>query len=90
MLDLYNSSSADDSALREAEKSANNLSGSLNKLSNTWTDTVENLADAESLTNAVNILNGILNIVNVITDKIGLLGTLGAGAGAFAFFKNLD
>ena len=49
MLDLYNNTSADGSAFREAEKSANNLSGSLNRLSNTWTDTVENIVNSDTL-----------------------------------------
>lgn len=88
MLDLYNNSSAEGSALREAEKSANNLTGSLNKLSNTWTDTVENILDSDTLKNAVNMLNSLLTGANKLTDELGGLGTIGLGVGLFAGIKN--
>lgn len=89
MLELYNSTEAEGSALVEAEKSANNLEGSLNKLSNTWTETVNNIADSDDLTFIVNMLNSLLKILETITDKAGLLGTIGIGAGLFAGFKNV-
>ena len=88
MLDLYNSTSANGSAFKEAEKSANNLSGSLNRLSNTWTDTVENIVNSDTLKGAVNLLNGLLTGVNKLTDALGSLGTIGLGAGLLASFKN--
>ena len=81
MLDLYSSSSADGSAFREAEKSANNLQGSLNKLSNTWTGTVENILDSSALKTGVNLLNGLLTGVNNLTDALGSLGSIGTIAG---------
>ena len=89
MLDLYNSTSANGSAFKEAEKSANNLSGSLNRLSNTWTDTVENIVNSDTLKGAVNLLNGLLTGVNKLTDALGSLGTIGLGAGLFAGIKNI-
>lgn len=89
MLDLYNNTSADGSALREAEKSANNLTGSLNKLSNTWTDTVENIADSDALKFGVNSLEWVLDKVNWITEKLGSLGSIGLGAGLVAGIKNV-
>ena len=89
MLDLYNNTSADGSALREAEKSANNLTGSLNKLSNTWTDTVENIADSDALKFGVNSLEWVLDKVNLITEKLGSLGSIGLGAGLIAGIKNV-
>ena len=89
MLDLYNSSSADGSALREAEKSANNLQGSLNKLSNTWTDTFENILDSDMLKGAVNMLNDLLSVINNITDAIGSWGSLGLIGGLVAGIKNV-
>ena len=88
MLDLYNNTSANGSAFKEAEKSANNLSGSLNRLSNTWTDTVENIVNSDTLKGAVNLLNSLLTGVNKLTDALGSLGTIGLGAGLLASFKN--
>lgn len=89
MLSLYSDSSADGSALREAEKSTNNLTGSLNKLSNTWTDTVENILDSDTLKTGVNMLNGLLTGVNKLTDALGSLGSIGLGAGLIAGIKNV-
>ena len=89
MLDLYNNTSANGSAFKEAEKSANNLSGSLNRLSNTWTDTVENIVNSDTLKGAVNLLNGLLTGVNKLTDALGSLGTIGLGAGLFAGIQNV-
>ena len=88
MLDLYNSTSANGSAFKEAEKSSNNLTGSLNRLSNTWTDTVENIVNSDTLKGAVNLLNSLLTGVNKLTDALGSLGTIGLGAGLLASFKN--
>ena len=89
MLDLYNSTSANGSAFKEAEKSSNNLTGSLNRLSNTWTDTVENIVNSDTLKGAVNLLNSLLSGVNKLTDALGSLGTIGLGAGIFAGIKNI-
>ena len=89
MLELYNSNLADNSAYNEAMKSANNLSGSLNRLSNTWSDTIENIVNSETLKNGVNFLNSLLSIVNTLTDKLGALGTIGVGASLFAGIKNV-
>ncbi len=80
MLSEYSQGSG--SALEEAEKSANNLTGSLNKLGNTWTDTVENIANSKSLTNIVNIFDDILGFVNKITSILGgkgLAAVIGGG-----------
>lgn len=75
------------SMTREAEKTASSLEGSLNRISNTWTDTIENILSSESLTKAVNFFNFLLTGVNNLTDALGGLGTIGLGAGLFASFK---
>jgi TP901 family phage tail tape measure protein len=77
------------SMAREADKTAKSLEGSLNRLSNTWTDTVENVLNADDLTTIVDGLNGILNVINFLTEKLGTLGTIGLGAGIFAGIKNV-
>mgnify|MGYP002514866031 CR=1 FL=1 len=89
MLELYNSNLANDSAYREAEKSANNFSGSLNKLRNTWTDTVDNILNSDTLTTGVNVLNDLLGMVNKLTDALGGLGTVGLAGGLLAGIKNV-
>ena len=42
------------SAAREAEKSANNWEGSMNKLHNTWTDIVGNVLNSDAIVATVN------------------------------------
>ena len=87
MLQQYEAGSG--SMAREAEKTANSLEGSLNRLSNTWTDTIENIANSESLTNIVNGLNSILTSINNITKTLGGAGSILAGTALFAGLKNV-
>ena len=86
MLELY--SQGIGSAADEAEKSANNIEGSLNRLSNTWTDTIENILNSDVILTVVKALNGLLSVINNVTDKLGSLGTIGLGTGIFAGVKN--
>ena len=60
----------DGSMAEEAEKTANSLEGSLNKLSNTWTDTVQNILDSDTLNSGVKVLNTVLDLINKITDSL--------------------
>lgn len=78
------------SAAKEAEKSANNWEGSLNKLSNSWTEFVGNFADSGQITGGINSVNSLVQALNSLVEVATPLGTIGAGAGIFAFFKNLD
>lgn len=77
------------SMAREAEKTANSWEGSLNRLENIWTDTVENVANSDAIITVINGFNGLLSIVNEVTSALGSLGTIGLGAGIFAGFKNV-
>lgn len=61
----------------EAEKTANSWEGSMNRLSNAWTDTIGNIANSSAVTGLVNGLNGVLTIVNGITSALGTFGTVG-------------
>lgn len=85
--------SANGSALEEAEKSANNLTGSLNKLSNTWTKFINHLVQSDDIKNIVNLGNDALSLIDDITSHIGLLGVAITGSGIFGvtkFIKNFD
>ena len=76
------------SMLQKAAQTADSWEGSLNRLSNTWTDTIGNIADSDAVITLVNGLNGLLSVVNSMTEKLGSLGTIGIGAGLFAGLKN--
>lgn len=82
MESLYSQGSG--SALQEAEKSANNLSGSLEKLSNDWTSFVQNIVNSDGLKTGVNLLDGLLKVVTSLSDgsnSLGSFGTIGTLVG---------
>ena len=87
MLEEYSNGTG--SMAREAEKTAKSWEGSLNRLGNTFTDTVENIANSDSIIAIINGFNGIISVVNKLTDTLGSLGTIGLGAGIFAGIKNI-
>lgn len=74
---------------KQAELTANSWEGSLNRLSNTWADTVGNLVNSDAVIATVNSLNEVLSVINNLTSALGPLGTAGLGAGLFASFKNV-
>ena len=87
MLQSYAGSSG--AAMASVQQSTDNWTGSLNRLSNTWTDTVGSIVDSDMTTGMMNGLNGILSMVNQITDTFGPLATIGLGAGLFSGLKNV-
>lgn len=77
------------SMAREAEKTANSWGGTLNRVKNTWYDTVENVANSDAIITMLNGFNSLLQLVNKATDALGSFGTIGLGAGLFAGIKNV-
>lgn len=77
------------SALEESNKSAENLTGTLNKLSNSWTEFVNNIINSDGLKAGVNLLNKLVEGATNLTSKLGSLGTIGLGTGLFAGLKNV-
>lgn len=78
------------SAAKEAEKSANNLEGSLNRLHNSWTKFISNFANTSQMTGAVNGINSLVNALDSLISTLTPLGTIGAGVGIYKLFENLD
>lgn len=78
------------SAAREAEKSAQNWEGSLNRLSNSWTEFISNFANADQITGGINLINSLVQAFDSLIGVMTPLGAIGASAGITAFFKNLD
>lgn len=77
------------SALEESNKSAENLTGILNKLSNSWTEFVNNIINSDGLKAGVNLLNKLVEGATSLTSKLGSLGTIGTIGGAIAGAKGL-
>ena len=78
------------SAALEAEKSANNWSGSLNKLKNSWTELTSVFVNSDFAIGAIQGLDKITNSVTDLIDTVGVLPTILGGVGIGSFFKNLD
>lgn len=86
---LVDYSEGSGSAMEEASKSANNLQGRINALSNSWTEFVNTIVNSDELKTGVNILNdlvqGATNLVNALTP----LGTAAAIGGGIFGVKNI-
>lgn len=71
------------SAMEDAKKSADNWEGSLNRLQNTWVNTIENIANSDVAVTVINGTNSLLEVLNKLTATLGSIGTIGLGAFAF-------
>lgn len=79
------------SAAVEAEKSANNWQGSLNKLSNAWTSFISNFANSDLIIAGTDALTDFIEVLDtLVSHPLLASGTVGAIGGGIAFFKNLD
>lgn len=87
MLRDYNSGAG--SMAADAEKTANSWEGSLQRLSNTFTKTIGNIADSDAIITIINSLNGVVGVIDKVTGAIGSAGTIGLGAGLFSGIKNI-
>ncbi len=72
-----------------AKKTANSWEGSLNRLSDTWTETIGNIADSDAIVTIINSLNSLLSAGNSLTGWLGSASTIGLGAGLLAGIKNV-
>lgn len=75
------------SALAASSENAENLSGSLNRLSNSWTELVNSFAASDTLKTGVNVLNSLVQGAVKLTDVLTPLEMIGVGAGLNASFK---
>lgn len=76
------------SAAVEAEKSANNWTGSMNKLSNSWTEMVQGFANTDAIITATNLLNGLVNGVDDLFSTFGNYKSVASILGGGFLTKN--
>lgn len=86
---MENMANSAGSAEREMSIIMDSLNYKVNRLKETATGTAQNLFKKEGLKTAVDALTSVMTVVDKVTEKIGLLGTIGFGAGLFAGFKNI-
>lgn len=73
---------------QRAAETADSWEGSLNRLSNTWVDTIGNITDSDVVISLINGLNSLLSIIDTITGKLGSIGTISlGGTGLFALLQ---
>lgn len=77
-------------AEKEMSVITQSLSYKLNALKETGTGIAQNLFARKDIGMVVDGLTALLSVVDALTEKLGLFGTLGAAGGIFAFIKNLS
>lgn len=76
-------------AMQEMEVIYDSMDYKLNQTQETATGIAQNLFGREDMKLVIDVFNDFLELLDKATDKLGLFGTLGLGAGAFAGFKNI-
>lgn len=76
------------SALKEQEKFEQGIEYSLNRLEASFQTFSNNILDSNFVKGIIDFGNGIVNVIDTVTSKLGSLGTIGLGTGLFTGFKN--
>ena len=76
------------SADREMSIVQETLEYKINALKQTWVGTVQELIERGDLGQIIDSLTKFSEAIGFITDKLGILGTVGLGAGLYAGIKN--
>ena len=77
------------SADREMSIAMDSIDYKMNMLKETGTGIAQNLFGREEMKTVLDGINSLGKGIDWLTDKLGLFGTLGAGAGLFAGIKNV-
>lgn len=85
---LNSMANSEGNAMREMEIIYDSIEYKANRLKETGTGIGQNLFGREEMKATIDLLTVLASVLDVVTDKLGLLGTIGLGAGIFAGFKN--
>ena len=77
------------SADRELEVVTQSLDFKLNRLSETSTSVAQNLFKRDDMKTVVDGFTSVMNVIDSLTSKLGLFGSIGLGAGLFTGWKNV-
>ena len=86
---LESMSNSAGNAEAEMAVAMDSLDYKLNKVKETGTGIAQNLFGNEDIKSIIDILNSFMGVLDNVTEKFGLLGTIGLGAGLFAGLKNV-
>ena len=76
-------------AMQSINESTDGLNAKLNTLSETGTGIAQNLFGGKDMETATDTVNALGNALEWITGKLGLFGTMAAGAGLISGIKNI-
>lgn len=77
------------SSEREMGIITQSLDFKLNRLSETGTSVAQNLFKRDDMKTVVDGFTSVMNVIDSLTSKLGLFGSIGLGAGIFAGWKNV-
>ena len=87
---LVTMSNSAGNAMKEMGVIQESLSYKLNALKETAVGVFQNMFDTDGMSAAISILTKLLELIDLLTSKLGLLGTITLGGGLIAFIKNFD
>lgn len=74
---------------KEMETIEQSLEYRINALKETWVGTIQQMVDRGDLGTIVDGLTKLSEGIGFVIDKLGILGSIGLGAGIFAGIKNV-
>lgn len=77
------------SSEREMSIVMDSLEYKLNHLSETGTSIAQNLFHRDDMKSVIDVLDSFMGVLDKVTEKLGLFGTIGLGAGLFAGLQNV-
>lgn len=86
-MNLFQESSGN--AMAEMNIIYDSLDYKMNRLKETGTGIAQNLFGRDEMKSVVDALTKVAETIDFVTDKLGLLGTIGLGAGLFTGIKNV-
>ncbi len=86
---LVNMANSAGSADDEMSVIMDSLDYKINRLSETGVSVSQNLFQRDDMKSVIDALTSVMEVIDAATSKIGLLGTIGVGAGLFAGWKNV-
>ena len=76
-------------ALQNNEKYIDSMSGKLQNLENVGKTAWIHILDSEALKSGIDVLSMLIELLDKLVSKAGLIGTIGLGAGLFTGIQNV-
>ena len=76
-------------ALQNNEKYIDSMSGKLQNLENVGKTAWIHILDSEALKSGIDVLSMLIELLDTLVSKAGLIGTIGLGAGLFTGTQNV-